>query len=324
MISLHADNSLLVQDKNKALNLKQKSKQLGTNTIVIGDNNQNITINQQISLIDNSTHILKEIKTALADVNNHKKSITEKFHTLLQQNNTKHAKQLSQLNHQYQTIISKQQLSQTKIQELKSDINQLIENNEDAIKELKKQISHMKTDIATLMQAFHNGNLAALSFYSLHIDGLYSDETFYKGAGVGYERLFNSALFDKGLSLITNVTLLTGTEENIIKDEDKTLFLFDLGLKKPFSDVHNNYTSYGKGSLGYMAGDESSLFVKLGIGIEKYNKKNKIALDLNYLGLFEKEHTIITTHLLGNAQVRKEKKYQSAIGLTLSIAFSSF
>ena len=322
MISLHADNSILIQDNNKNLHLRLAKQD--TNTIYIGNNNQNITIQQKITLVNNTNTILKEIKKDLSHVQTTKSDISKKFDSLIKQNREKQAKQINALKMKFQNILTTQAQSTDKIDTLQADIDTLITTNETNIKQLEAQISQMQTDITYLMQAFHKGDLEVLSFFGLHVDGIYIDDTFYKGVGVGYERLFNSTLFARGVSLITNITLCMGSEENIIEDEDKTLLLLDIGLKKPFNHQSQNYHSYAKGALGYMAVDESSLYLKLGLGIERYNKKNKIALDLHYLGIFEKESTIIQRHLLGNAEVRKEKSFQNALGLTLSVAFSGF
>jgi len=322
--SLNANNSISIEDKNKKLTIAQKSKQYGQNSIMIGNNNQHITITQQINVIDSSNTMLRDIKSALKDAQQNQEAITEKFQTLLQDNNTQQSRQIQALKEQFQTFVLKHQLAKDNIKNLESNIDQLIASNESEIKKLKNKISHMQTDITFLMQEFKKGNLSSLSFCTLHIDGVYLDSTFYKGAGIGYERLYNSTLVDEGMSLITNLSILSGTEDSIIQDEDKLFYLFDIGLKKPFSTDKNTYSTYGKSSLGYLWGDENSLYIKLGLGVEKYNKKNKISLDLNYMGIFEKEDKIITRHLLGNAQVTNDKKYQSALGLTLNISFTGF
>lgn len=324
IVSLHADNDVTIQDGNKRVTIDQSAKNLGNNSISIGDHNQNITINQQIQVINNSNEILESIKTELKHAKQNQNSIREKFQILLTHKIDTQTAQIKKLDQQFQQIITTNAQSDQKIDTIQQEIDRLIVTNTDEIKRLEQRITNVEKDISFLMQELKNGNLTALSFYGLHVEGVYLNESFYKGAGIGYERLFNSSMFGDTISLVTNLSFISGTEETIIEDIDKQFFLFDIGVKKPFVDIDTSYSSYGQGGVGYLWGDENSLYLKLGLGIEKYNKKNKIALELNYLGILEKEETSVNTHILGNAEVETEKKYQSAIGLTLSISFSSF
>lgn len=324
LLTLKAENNINIQDGNKQVNIKQSSKELGHNIISLGSHNQNVTINQKISLIDNTNDLLVTIKNELKHALQNQNSIGEKFHMLLQKRMGTQTDKIEQLNRQFQAIIVEHQNTKDNINHLQKKIGQLITENNNEIKNLKNRLVRVETDIVYLMQELKNGNLASLFFYGLQVYGLYLDGTFYKGAAIEYERLFNSSMFDDTLSIVTNLSILTGTEETLIGDEEQQFYLFDIGVKKPFTDIDTSYHSYGKSSLGYLWGNENSLYIKLGIGIEKYNKKNKIALELNYLGILEKEETVINTHVLGNAQVHNKKKFQNAVGLTLNISFSGF
>jgi len=322
-IIAHAENTTLIKNDNKNLTILQSSKTYGTNAITIGDNNQNITINQKIELIDNSNKILIDIKQVFQNITQNSDKISDKFKNLLAKSDTKQTKKIEKLKNRYEQLISSNKNIKNQITDLKMDIDSIILENNTQIQKLKEQIQNMKNDISFLMKEFNKGNLKTMSFYTLHIEGAYINSSFYKGVGVGYERLYNNSIFE-GIALITNLSILTGTEENIIKDIDKQFYLFDIGIKKPFSISQTSYNTYGKSRIGYLWGDESSLYLKLGIGTEKYNKKNKMAVELNYFGIFEKEKKVIKTHILGNAEITENKKYQHGVSLLLSISFKGF
>ena len=201
------------------------------------------------------------------------------------------------------------------------DINiNYIQNN---ITNIKLQLNTNKANISTLMEAFKQGNLSTLSFYTPYIQTININDTWYKGLGLEYERLYNSSAL-KDFSLTINLSMIGAEEKNQYISEDKQFFLFDLGIKKPIYAIDKSYGIYTKGSLGYLWNDEQSTYTKLGIGIEKYNKKHKINFEIHYFGVFEKESTAIINHHLGNDEVIQSKNFEHGIALIFGLSFNSF
>jgi len=323
VVFAHAKNSTIVNDNNENMAISQSSKAFGTNTIVIGDNNKDITINQKIELIDNSNKILIDIKRSFQNIVQNRDDISNKFNKLLENSDIRHMEKIKILKKNYEQLISSNTNIKNQISNLKTDIDTIIIDNNTQIKKLKEQIQNMENSISFLMREFYKGNLNSISFYTFRIEGAYIDSYFYKGIGISYERLYNNSIFD-GIALLANLSMLSGTEENIIENLDKQFYLFDIGIKKPFSNVQTSYNIYGRGSMGYLWGDESSLYLKLGIGVEKYNDKNKIGVELNYFGILEKEKKLIKTHILGNAEIKDSKEFQHGISIAVTISFKGF
>ena len=316
----YAKNSTTILDNNHNMTILQSSKTYGKNTINIGNNNRNITINQKIELINSSNKILKNIQQYLKNIKHNKNQISLEFKKLLTTNNTIQREKIVLLRNHYHQLINNNKIIKNRISELKSTIDDIILENNQQIKNLKEQIQNMHNSISFLMKEFYKGNLKTISFYTFHIEGVYIDKYFYKGVGIGYERLYNSSVFNS-IALLTTLSFLSGTEDNIIENLNKQIYLFDIGIKNPFKILQTSYSTYGKSNIGYLWGDESSLYLKLGIGMEKFNDKNKIGISLNYLGIFEKEEKKIRTHILGNAEITKYKGYQHGISLEFAISF---
>lgn len=314
---IKADNTTIIDDHNEAITIKQKSKNLGINSIVIGDNNQKITINQKIEIKNFSNKVLSDIKNSLNNLSQNRDKIASDFTKLLAKKELDSQTEIDKLYAEYNKIITSNENTQERVKHLELNIENVIDANNLEIQKLKKRIENMEDDISFLMNEFNQGNLDVLSFYTVHIDAVYISSVLYKGAGVGYERLYNSSIL-QSLSLIANISTLAGVEKNAIEDIDKQFYLFDIGVKKPFSAYKN---LYGKSGIGYLWGDEKSLYFKLAIGIEKYNKKNKLGVELGYFGVFEKQEKIVTTHRLGSAESRTNKEFQHGISFLLSISF---
>ena len=323
VVYISADNSISIKNYNENVTIDQQSYNYGTNSIYIGDNNRQITINQTIEIKKYSNKILLNIKESLKNLSLNKNKISNDFQKLLKKSDAKLQQKINKLHDKFNKISSFDKDLKNKIASLKLDIDNVININNIEIEKLKKRILIIESDVAFLMDQFNRGNLNSVSFYKLYVEGTYINSTFYKGVGFGYERLYNSSTF-QGLSLVVNLSTLSGVESSIIKDLNKEFYLFDIGVKKPFSTLLYPYNLYTKGSVGYLWGDEKSLFFKVGAGVEKYNKKNKISLAINYLAILEKENQIVKTYLLGSAQVTTNKEYQHGISLELSISFTTF
>ena len=321
--TLYAQNSTVIQKNNSHLNITQKAHQYGNNTIQIGDNNKNITISQKIEVIDNSNKLLSTIKASLSDIKLHKSEIKTAFEKLLRNQNNNTKRKIEKLQQKFALLDTQTNISSKKIQTLEKDIDNIIQHNKNELTKLKTKINHMQNNIAFLMNEFHQGNLTTLSFYGLYIDAFYLNNTFYKGAGAEYERLFNSSQ-KYNFSLVANFSITNANETNIIEDNNKQFYMFDIGIKKPFITGKREYSIYQEGNIGYLWGDENSLYFKLSIGTEKINKKNKITAELSYMGVLDKETTTIQTHIFGNAEVFRKKEYQHAIALRVMISFASF